>query len=48
MQIEIFRKFETNMRRQEVIQNAMSKTDTEMKTPRDPCDPLLFERVVMD
>ena len=48
MQIEIFRKFETNMRKHEVIKNAMSKPETEFKTPRDPCDPLFFDRVVMD
>ena len=28
MQIEIFRKFETNMRKHEVIKNAMSKPET--------------------
>ena len=48
MQIEIFRKSETNMRKHEVIKNAMSKTETELKTPRDPCDQLFFDRVVMD
>ena len=36
------------MRKHEVIKNAMSKTETEMKTPLDPCDPLVFDRVVLD
>ena len=47
MQLEIFQKFENNMRKYEVIKNAM-KTETELKTPRDPRYPLFFNRVVMD
>jgi hypothetical protein len=47
MQLEIFQKFENNMRKYEVIKNAI-KTETELKTPCDPCDPLFFNRVVMD
>ena len=33
----------SNMRKHEVIKNAMSKPKTEFKTRRDPCDPLFFE-----
>ena len=34
------------MRKHEVTKNAQSKT--EYKSPCDPCDPLYFDKVVMD
>ena len=36
------------MRKHEVVKNTVSKTETKLKTPGDPCDPLFFDRVVMD
>ena len=46
-QIRIFRQFEENLKKREIIINQKSN-DSESNLPRDPSDPLFFVRVVMD
>ena len=46
-QIRIFRQFEENLKKREIIINQKSN-DSELNLPRDPSDPLFFVRVVKD